>query len=404
MRIVILAALAAVLSGAAPGAAQTLPSEPIVLGDGHLTIGGGVSASFAPVDPGYFNDTDYDHSSLRLLRMEVTAALAAGRHVTVLGDLRSENLDAPQPYALYLRVRPWASRAFDIQVGRVPPTFGAFARRTYASDNLLIGYPLAYQYLTSLRPDALPANADELLKMRGRGWLASYSLGASGGDHGVPLVSAFRWDTGVQLHAEGAIFDATGSVTAGTPANPLFREDNSGKQLAGRVAYHPFAGLIVGASAARGAFAADTAARQALGPGASGGDASVQTAWGADVEYSRDYYLVRAEMILSRWTMPRVRQPFIDSPLSALSTSLEGRYRIVPGLYAAARFDHLGFSEITGTAGRATWDAPVTRVEVGGGYSLQRNLVLKISYQYNRRDGGRVRSEHLGATQLVFWF
>ena len=54
----------------------------------------------------------------------------------------------------------------------MPPTFGAFARRTYATDNPLIGYPLAYQYLTSLRPDALPANADELLRMRGRGWLS----------------------------------------------------------------------------------------------------------------------------------------------------------------------------------------------------------------------------------------
>ena len=41
-------------------------------------------------------------------------------------------------------------------------TFGAFARRTYANDNPLIGYPLAYQYLTSLRPDAVPATADAL--------------------------------------------------------------------------------------------------------------------------------------------------------------------------------------------------------------------------------------------------
>src|SRR5438445_5776950 len=44
---------------------------------------------------------------------------------------------------------------FDVQIGRIPPTFGAFARRTYANDNPLIGYPLAYQYLTSLRADAL---------------------------------------------------------------------------------------------------------------------------------------------------------------------------------------------------------------------------------------------------------
>ncbi len=405
MRIVMLAALtAAALSGAAPARAQTLPSEPIVLGDGHLTVGGDASVSFGPRDMGFFNFTDYDHSALRLFRVDLTAALTAGSHVSVLGEVRSENLERPQPYALYVRVRPWTAHAFDVQIGRVPPTFGAFARRTYASDNPLIGYPLAYQYLTSLRPDALPASADELLMMRGRGWLASYSVGSLGSDHGVPLVSAFRWDAGVQVHAEGRLVDATGSVTAGTPSNPLFHDDNAGKQVAGRLAYHPLAGLVIGASAARGAFATAGAARGALGPTADGSDASIQTAWGADVEYSHGYYLLRAETILSEWTMPRVRAPFIDSPLRALATSIEGRYKIRPGLYAAARVDHLGFSEITGTDGRLPWDAPVTRVEAGGGYSLQRNLILKFSYQYNRRTGTHVASEHLGAGQLVFWF
>ncbi len=55
--------------------------------------------------------------------------------------------------------------------------------------------------------------------------------------------------------------------------------------------------------------------------------------------------------------------------------------------------------------GTFPWDAPVTRVEVGGGYSIQRNLLLKGSFQYDRRDGGRLQSRaHLVAAQLVFWF
>jgi len=129
-----------------------------------------------------------------------------------------------------------------------------------------------------------------------------------------------------------------------------------------------------------------------------------QTAWGGDIEYSRDYYLVRFETILSDWTVPVVRAPVIDVPLRALATSVEGRYKIAPGLYAAARLDHLGFSEVTGAVTRGTWDAPVTRLEVGGGYSIQRNLIFKFSYQHNTRDGGRVRMLNLAAAQLVFWF
>jgi hypothetical protein len=103
-----------------------------------------------------------------MLRIDVNATVRANRFLSVLAEVRSENGESPHPYGVYVRLRPWPKRAFDIQAGRIPPTFGAFARRTYANDNILIGYPLAYQYLTSLRPTRLPANADELLQMRGR--------------------------------------------------------------------------------------------------------------------------------------------------------------------------------------------------------------------------------------------
>ena len=185
-------------------------------------------------------------------------------------------------------------------------------------------------------------------------------------------------------------------------ANPLFTDDNSGKQVSGRLTLHPVAGLVVGASGARGPFVSRAASREAVGDGHE--NAFTQTAWGADVEYSRDYYLVRFEAIVSDWRLPVVRAPFIDLPLRAVSTSIEGRYKIQPGLYAAARVDHLGFSEITGTTRHDTWDAPVTRLEVGGGYSVQRNLVLKLSYQHNTRNGGRVHILNMAEAQLLFWF
>ncbi len=93
-------------------------------------------------------------------------------------------------------------------------------------------------------------------------------------------------------------------------------------------------------------------------------------------------------------------------PLRASSTSVEGRYKILPGLYAAARVDHLGFSDLAGSVVTEPWDAPVTRVEIGGGFSIQRNLLLKLSYQHDkprgwpattRRESGRPRNS-------CFWF
>ncbi len=204
----------------APAHAQTLPATPIVFGDGRVTLGGDVTWSIGPDDPGFFNYTDYAHSALRMLRLAVMASVKAGDHVALLAEVRSENGGQPEPYGLYLRIRPWTARAFDIQIGRVPPTFGAFPRRAYAADNPLIGYPLAYQYLTSIRSDALPISTDELVRMRGRGWLSNFSVGNLAEDRGVPLANAFRWDTGVQVHAGNDVIDATGSLTVGNPVQP----------------------------------------------------------------------------------------------------------------------------------------------------------------------------------------
>ncbi len=380
--------------------AQILPVDPIVFANGAITIGGEVSASIGSDDPGFYNYTDYQYSSFRRVRAALTAAVKTGSHLTILGELQVQSTGSPEASALYARLRPWTSHAFDIQVGRIPPIFGAFTRHTYTSENPLVGYPLGYQYLTSLRPDAVPANADELLRMRGRGWLSQFSVGNLEFKHGVPVVAIFRWDTGIQVHARSDTLDFAAAVTRGTLSNPLVTEDNEGRQFAGRLAVHPVPGLVVGASVARGPFLATSAVRAATTEDPS---AFTQRAGGVDAEYSHGHFLVRAETIVSRWTLPVVAAPFIDEPLSASVISVEGRYKILPGLYAAARGEHLGFSTITGSTGRRTWDAPVTRLETGVGLSLQRNLLLKLSYQFDKRDTTRQPTSHLTAAEVVFW-
>jgi hypothetical protein len=328
-----------------PARAQTLPGEPIRLAAGRVTLGGDVSWSMAPEDAGFFNYTDYEHSTLRTMRLALMASVRTGDHLEVLAEVRSENGEPPDPYGLYLRVRPWTRRALDLQIGRVPPTFGAFARRGYAADNPLIGYPVAYQYLTSLRPDALPVNADELLQMRGRGWLSSFSIGNPVPARGVPLASAFRWDTGVQLHAATTLVDATASVTAGTLSNPRFNDDNGGRQLAGRIALHPMPGLDVGGSVARGAFVTRAAAGAAIGDGR--GDGFTQTAWGGDVAYSRDYS--------SRTSSPsRPEQRWIFRTAIAFTTTCSRSRRRPPSTSAGTRRDARRPSGSTGRASSAS--------------------------------------------------
>src|SRR5688572_1501440 len=319
--------------------------------------------------------------------------------VSILGELRSENLEYLTAYALYARIRPLPNRRLDIQVGRIPPTFGGFSRRTYGHDNPLIGYPLAYQYLTSLRADAAPKDADELLQMRGRGWLSNFSVGDTGADHGVPLVSAFTWDTGVQVATGWKTMTAAVAVTNGTVSNPRVSDDNSGKQLAARFTVTPTIGLTVGGSVARGEFL-DRRVRALL---PDGDDDFDQRAAELDVEYSRDHWIARAETVLSTWRMP-IGVSGAATTLRAAAVAVEGRYTFAPGWYAAGRVEHLGFNRIASATQTDEWEAPLTRVEVGGGYYVQRNLIARTSLQFNRRDGGRIASSQLLAAQLLYWF
>jgi hypothetical protein len=306
-------------------------------------------------------------------------------------------------YAAYVRVKPWAGRTFELHAGRVPTAFGGFSRRPYGNENLLIGYPLAYQYLTSLRSDAIPRSADDLVAMRGRGWYAHYPVGTEYWEHGVPAINVFRYDTGLvaKVGAPSSRVELAGSLTAGTLANP--RLDHNGvPQLAARVALRPLPGLAIGISGASGAFL-EQSVRDVL-PAGLAGQQYRQRAFGTDVEVSRDYWLVRTELVTTDWRLPALAEPFIDSPLRATFWLTEGRYKLAPGLYAAARYDRLAFSDVESSRGPVTWDANVWRVETGAGYSLRRHILLKGSYQYNRREGGFVKASHLGAVQVVLWF
>jgi hypothetical protein len=387
------------------GRAQVLPSRPIALSGGRVTIAAdaAVSVSTSGDEYGYFNYTSYDHNLLRLFRVGFGGTVQPSRRLAVLGEVRAETaVDRAswnvRTYALFARMRPWDGRAVVIQAGLIPPSFGTSARRSYGNDNPLVGFPLAYQYLTPLRSDAVPASADDLLRMRGRGWRASYPTGRAA-DSGLPIVDGLHWAPGAQVVIGSGVVTFSAALTAGSLSAPRMR--GGGAQVSARLAITPIAGLALGVSAAAGHYLSDEARAAVLAAG--GADRSLQRGFGCDAEYARGYWVLRAEWLVSGWDVPTTRPPRLDGPVWASAIDLEARYKIKPGLYAAARIDHLRFSRITGTLVTDTWESNVTRIEAGGGYSLQRNAVVKMVYQRNWRDGGYVRTASVAAVQLLFW-
>ena len=266
------------LLAASPVGAQLLPQETVSLAGGRLTLGGEVTATVAPDDEGQFNTTDYERSALQLLRLGVTASFRPVERLAFVTELRAEGDTGggpwtALPFAAYVRVRPWKDRHFDIQAGRIPPVFGAAGRRIYATDNVLIGYPLAWQYLTVLRTDAVPSNAEELIRARNGGWKPWYSVGSQGYAAGVPLATAFRYDTGVQVRIGGEHQRVSwaSALTAGTISSPGARSENGGPQFSTRLAVRPATGLLVGVSFADGRFFADDISSSSYTPPSTAG-------------------------------------------------------------------------------------------------------------------------------------
>jgi hypothetical protein len=408
-RIARLALLASVsLLAARAVHAQVLPSTPLTLGGGRVVVSGSLSASIGPPDDrAYYNLTGYNNDILRLVqvsfdvsvRLSSRSEIVAGVDGLTPVDHWSWN---GYPTSLHLAVTPWND--VTVRAGIVEPPFGAFLRRVYGPGNLLIGYPLAYHYATTVRTDAFPASADELLRRRGLGAVTHYSIGDTYRAPGLPLVDPFGWNPGVEVDLGNNRVHGSAALLRGGIANRYHQDGGSdcGWTFSGRFEAQPTAALRLGASLAHGGYAdldtrpiTDTAAYNRH---------PLDTSLGFDAEYSKGYWLVRGEAMLNRRTVPAFSSPYLEAPLHGAWLMVEGRYKLFPGMYLAARVEHLSFSTIAGSTTTSTWDAPVTRVEAGGGYAVTRNVMGKVTYQHNSRDSRFTPHQQLVAAEVVLWF
>ena len=123
------------LLGAARARAQPLPEGPVQAFDGRVTVGAEVTATAGNGDKvAFFNYTDYEHNALKLMRLGLSGVYRPAEWLALVGEVRSEDMEHPKPYAAYVRVRPWRTHAFDVQAGLIPPTFGAFGRTRSGHD------------------------------------------------------------------------------------------------------------------------------------------------------------------------------------------------------------------------------------------------------------------------------
>ena len=350
-------------------------------------------------DLAFFNFTDYEHNALRLLRVRLMTEWRAAAALSFVGEVRAENYDDVDVPALYVRWRPWAGHGIAVQAGRIPPLIGAFPRRAYGRANVVIGWPLAYQYLVSLRPDALPTTIDDILRMRGRGGQPSYPIGSQTLRPGVSMINASRWDTGVQISAQVRGLTLAGAIPEGPPARPSVRDRTPGLGWSGRASVTLPAGIVVGASGGTG----NWIDRSVLDQTPIDGAAASQRVLGVEAEAGRGRWLLRTEWFHSAFSLPVGLAPV---RLGARVGFVEGRYRFGARWQVGSRVERLRFTRVVGTTspGAIPWDADVDRVEAAVSYRATTSTEIKAAWQHNWRDGGRVRERGFAAIQLLYWY
>jgi hypothetical protein len=359
----------------------------------RLAFGFEVSGSFAPEDAAGFNDTSYGQNALRLLRLTAVGSLRLGEHVAILADARSDGLESLYLQGLYVRLRPWRLRELDIQAGRIPPVFGSWARRRYASDNPVIGYPLAYQYLVSVPGGLTPTRQgapDSYPRAR-----ATYSMP-------LPVVALTPWDTGIEIRVGHRLVDLAASLTQGTLSRPRFEDDNGGKQVAARVSFRVAPGVVTGASFARGEWPPERSATLAAPRDAD----PMQTAWGFDAELSAGHAVLRAELIHNTWDVVPGGSTEPLRQARCLAAFAEALWRLSPRLRLGGRVDHISFGQMEQEPayGKAEpWGEPLTRAEVAVGFAPHRRVLLKAAYQHNWQQAAAPGRRGLVAVQAVFW-
>jgi len=282
-----------------------------------------------------------------------------------------------------------------IQGGKIPTPFGAYSPRAYSDQNPLVSFPLLYHYFTTLRSNELPADNADLLAHRGQG-LVDLFTGFKGGRagrnafNGIPLVYDPCWDVGVGAIGSVWRFEYTAAVSQGTLSTPQMSggDNNRGKSVAFRLGFVPVTGVVMGGSYSRGPYL-DEGLASYLSSGRAVEDFD-QEIYGVDLEYGVGHLSLHGEWATSRWTSPNVTDG--RGGLANLDSGawyVEAKYTLRPGLFAAARYDHLTFGRIddgTGGGRTVTWDDGIRTLEFGLGYSLADRVVAKVIRQADQVD------------------
>jgi hypothetical protein len=121
---------------------------------------------------------------------------------------------------------------------------------------------------------------------------------------------------------------------------------------------------------------------------------------GIGASFTRGRWALRGEAYHDTWQMPNVP----DDPTD-ISWYAEAQVDLATGLSAAVRYGQILFGEVDDpTDGARVWDWDASRLQLGLGYRIYRNLGVRGEYALNRNEGPVDPSDDLVSLQAWWTF
>jgi len=289
------------------------------------------------------------------------------------GENPSDDNQAGRMEQYFLRLSNPGAFDISIQLGKFPGVIGNFIPRHDGPNDNFLRYPIVYDHPTDLgwrKPQK--SNAGLIAKRdQQHEW-----------DRGMPVIWGAYYATGGAMFGSWEFlnwrFAAMNTAPGDWPEGwALSWDDHEDKfNYMGRLGVVPLFGLEVGLNVSRGPYL-DKDAEAKLG--GKDRDEFHQILYGIDATYSMGDLDLYFEAYQSEWQAHN-----IQGDLKTWAWYVEGKYTFVPGFYGALRFGREAFSSIRDSDGeRKTWDRDVDRLEIGAGYWLKKNLLLRCEVERN---------------------
>lgn len=306
-------------------------------------------------------------------------------NVAVLSNVRATAQEYLYVDYLAVRLTDLTPLHLNVQAGKFDMPFGNLGDRRYPRDNFFYGLPLIYEYSTSIQNKV--TSESEILRQRGMGT-------------GLRLLDGGIYDIGAMVYGGFDIVRFAFAVSNGTVSEASYGAQNSNSDFGKiiRLAVVPMTGLTIGGAYGWGGYLYEQ------GQYTSGNETLSQYQQKTaelDASFSRGHFVFYGESVYSTWVVPFENR---EESLGAFGYYLEGKYTIMPRLYAALRTSALSFDKVELNGVQQRWDYNVTEWEGGIGYFVERNVVLKLIRRETRTYGGSKPKDNLTALQLAAAF